>query len=161
MEEWRPLIETDKYEASTDGYIRNAKTGRILQGTIDERGRVKVLLHIHGKICARYVKRLVAEAFLGEIPDDLYIYQKDGDKLNCCLDNLAVGTRSEIIKNTYVNGKRQANNARAIRCVETGEVYSSIAECSRLTGLNPSSICRNVNGSTIRTQGRWRFEPIE
>ena len=42
MEEWKPLRETDQYEVSTEGRIRNVRTGRILTGTIDGLGRVQV-----------------------------------------------------------------------------------------------------------------------
>ena len=161
IEEWEPIVETDRYEASTYGCIRNVKTGLILRGTLDERGRLKVLLHINGRPCSRYVKRLVAEAFWGKIPEGFFVYQKNGDTTNCAIDNLELGTRSEIIKHSYTVGKRNANNMRAVRCVDTGERYSSIAECSRRTGLNQSTICRNVNGSTYRTKSGRRFEPID
>lgn len=161
MEEWEPITETDRYEASNYGRIRNIKTGLILRGTLDERGRLKVLLHINGKPCSRFVKRLVAEAFWGKIPEGFFVYQENGNSTDCTIDNLRLGTRSEIIKHAYDIGKRKANNIRAVRCVETGERYSSIAECSRRTGLNHSTICRNVNGSTYQTKYGQRFEPID
>lgn len=107
MEEWRPLRETNLYEASSEGYIRNVNTGKILTGTIDAEGRLKVLLTINGIKYSRNVKRLVAEAFWGDACDGYVIFQRDGDLLNTRLDNLVIGTLKDSIANAYRTGKRK------------------------------------------------------
>lgn len=43
----------------------------------------------------RAIHSLVAQAFLGTMPEGLECRHLDGDKLNCKLSNLAYGTQSE------------------------------------------------------------------
>lgn len=43
-EEWTPIPETDEYEVTRSGHIRNAKTKKELHGTIDSQGRVALIL---------------------------------------------------------------------------------------------------------------------
>lgn len=93
MEKWKPLRKTNQYEASTEGRIRNARTGRILTGTIDGQGRVQVCLTIDGKVGTKAVHRLIAEAYFGKECDGKDVYHRDRDKTNNCVDNLVVGTR--------------------------------------------------------------------
>ena len=109
MEEWRPLRETALYEASSYGRIRIAKTGEILKGTKTSRRRIRVLLKINGKHYARYVNRLVGEAFWGAACDGFDIYHKDADTTNNRLDNLVIGTRSEAIRNYYKHKHQNEN----------------------------------------------------
>lgn len=161
MVKWIRLLETEDYEVSNLGQIRNAKTGKILKGSIDERGRIKVFLHIDGKLKGRYLKCLVHESFYGATPDGLCVYQKNGNKADCTLSNLDVGTRSDIVKHSYYLNMQDAHKTRAVRCVNTGKTYKSIAACSLDTGLNASTICRNVNGSTKVTRNGLVFEAIE
>lgn len=42
-EEWDPISETDEYEVTRSGRIRNAKTKKELYGTIDCQGKSKSL----------------------------------------------------------------------------------------------------------------------
>lgn len=160
MIEWRPILETDNYEVNINGDIRNTNTGHICKQYIDERGRLKVYLRIDGRLCGRYVKRLVFEAFNGPVPNGLCVMNIDNDSTNCHLDNLEIGTQSEIILNQYSKHGRIPSNQRKIRCVETGKVYESISECSRDTGIHKSTICRNVNSATAMTRCGLRFEPV-
>lgn len=144
MEHWKPLRETDQYEASTEGRIRNSETGRILVGTVSSAGRLRVLLHINGRVCSRYVSRIVAEAFWGSECDGYDVYHRDCNLLNNRLSNLAIGTRSEAIRNSYVYGNR-TNKGYPIRCVETGTAYRTISECSKALGINRATISKCAN----------------
>lgn len=40
---------------------------------------------------SKHISVLVYETFIGEIPEGYTIYYKDGDRTNCCLDNLYIG----------------------------------------------------------------------
>lgn len=160
-EQWAPLRETDLYEASSEGRIRNAKTGRILKSYLNKRGQEVVCIQIDGKQQTKSVSRLVGEAFYGDICDDKDIYHRDGDGSKNQLSNLIVGTRSDTIKNTYKNGREQTHRKRSVRCVETGEEWKSIIEASIKTGLNPDSISKCVNNSATKTLDGRHFEAIE
>lgn len=49
-----------------------------------------------------YLHKIIAETFLGspESPDHKYVMLKNGNKLDCRLDNICWATRSEITRNT-------------------------------------------------------------
>lgn len=145
MEEWRPLQETDLYEASSYGYIRNVKTGRILYGTETRRGRIRVTISINGKPCVRYMHRLIAEAFYGSQCNNLDVYHKDGNVKNNRLDNLCIGTRGDSIRNYYSNCDLKRTLGKRILVVETGEVFNTISECSEVTGMSRSTISKCLN----------------
>lgn len=164
MEE-RWLICNDEdipdYEVSDEGRIRNPKTGRILKTQINSKGYEVV--NIRGK--NKRVHRLVAQTFL-ETDDDidydiLDVAHKDGDKTKNRVSNLEYRTRSDNIKQTYINGRKQTHRMRPIRCVETGEEYSSIEACARATGLSKHAISKCVNGATRHLHNGLRFEAID
>ena len=160
MEEWRRCYETDDYEVSNLGEIRNTKTGRILKTYIDDQGREIVSIKIDGRNYTRRVHRLVAEAFYGADCEGLEIYHRDRNKLNNRLSNLALGTRSEVIAHTYKLGRSPANQKR-IRCIETGKEYESIRECSKAVGLCESTISKCLNYSFNHNRKGLHFEVID
>lgn len=157
---WKPLRETDLYEASNDGLICNSRTGRILKGTPDAKGNLKVNLMIDGKSRTRYIHRLVVEAFYGIDCSGIDIYHKDGDKLNNSIDNLIFGSHAEIMQYAYRSGNVKGRDGKRIICTETGKVYDSIIECSRKTGISRNAISRAVNNPTITTNDGLHFVEI-
>ena len=157
-EKWRPCYETDDYEVSDEGRIRNAKTGRVLKTQFDKRGRETLTLRIDGVQQTRSMSRLVGEAFYGDECDGKDIFHRDGNRSNNRLDNLRVGTRSETVRNSYDNGREQTHKMRPVRCVETGEEWESIVEASRDTGLNRRTISRCANSPFLNTRDGLHFE---
>lgn len=145
MEEWKPIRETDQYEVSNEGRVRNVKTGRILKGAADDRGRVKVSLHIDGKQHTKKLNRLVAETFYGDECNGKDVYYRDGNHENNRLDNLVVGTRADAVRNAYENGNIKTKRNKRIRCNETGKTYDSIEECSKDVKINPTTISKCSN----------------
>lgn len=63
-EQWREIPGFPKYEASTQGRIRNAKTGKILRPGDSGRGYEHVCLSKDGKSHSIAVHRLVAAAWI-------------------------------------------------------------------------------------------------
>jgi hypothetical protein len=57
-----------------------------------------------GKSVTRYIHRLVAEAFIGPIPDGMDVCHKDGDKANNCFENLYIGTKSQNMRDAIRHG---------------------------------------------------------
>lgn len=60
--EWRAIPGHPRYEASSDGQVRNAITGRVLRQATTDRGYRKVNL---GRANQMYVHRVVCLAFWG------------------------------------------------------------------------------------------------
>lgn len=59
MELWKPIPSNNKYEASTEGRIRNASNGHILSEQLNNMGYKMITLS--GGQSSRLVHRLVAE----------------------------------------------------------------------------------------------------
>ena len=161
MEEWRPLRETNKYEASSYGRIRNADTGKILNGAITDRGRVRIYLRVDGIIRARYKHRLIAEAFWGTDCDGYDIYHKDGDTLNNRLNNLAIGTRAEAIQNSYKHKHDADIDNKRIRVVETDEIYDTLQETSIAVGLAKATITKCLRYESYHNIKGLHFELVD
>lgn len=98
-EAWRPVVGFAGYEVSDHGRVRRSSSGRILRGRRSCK-YLSVCLSIHGQVQQKLIHRLVAEAFLGPVPDDHQVDHLDGEKDNNRADNLE-----------YVTGA--ANTARA------------------------------------------------
>lgn len=93
------LIYHDRYIAFTNGDIANARTGKVLSPGRMSRGYMSVSLY-DGSSPKRprsfLVHRLIAEAFLGESPDQ-QINHKNGDKSDNRIENLEWVTNQENI----------------------------------------------------------------
>lgn len=88
------------YEASSDGHIRNKKTGKILAEFVGKDGYLRT--QFDGK--TRTVHRVIATAF---IPADVgkdFVNHKDGNKQNNSVKNLEWCTREENMKHAYSHG---------------------------------------------------------
>lgn len=152
-ERWLPYKQLPRYEVGDNGDIRNAKTGRVLKACINDRGYKTVCLYDDsGKPYTKRVGRIVAETFHECDHTGLDAAHIDGNKLNTRADNMEWRNRKDLT--------RPSTNSKKIRCVETGVVYNSVAECSRITGINISSISRSANGSRINVRGGYNFEFI-
>lgn len=90
---------SEKYEVSTEGHIRNKKTGKVLKEFAGKDGYLRT--QFDGK--TRCVHRVVAYAF---VPSDVgkdFVNHKDGNKQNNNASNLEWCTRSENILHAYKN----------------------------------------------------------
>lgn len=140
MELWVPVKGFSDYEVSSNGRIRNVKTGRILKTTINNRGYVSVCLRKDKVQYAKRVHRLVAESFYDVDREDLDVNHLDGDKTNNHVSNLEWCSRSENIRHAFKTGLKVPSRRKRIRNVETGVVYDSIHECARQMGVDASQI---------------------
>ena len=158
-EEWTQISETDEYEVTRSGRIRNAKTKKELHGTIDSQGRVKVYLTIHGKSCCKILSRIIAETYFGkEVCCGKDVYHKNGNKLKNEVNNLAVGTRSDSMRNSYKTRKSSVSKiGKPLECVETGFIFMSIEECSECMGISRNAISRSANNPRVKTRDGYHF----
>lgn len=88
METWKPIPDIEAYSASTDGRIKNNKTGRVLKPGIGAHGYPVIGLVSHGKRRTFTVHRLVANTFIPKEPHHQGVNHIDGDKTNNRLSNL-------------------------------------------------------------------------
>ena len=87
---WVPIPDHPPYEASDDGRVRNADTGRVLgSGTCNVRGYKIVFLTGYGTM---YVRHLVALTFLGPRPAGA-VLRCPGARYNADVRNMYWGPR--------------------------------------------------------------------
>lgn len=97
------------YEASSDGHIRNKKTGKILAEFVGKDGYLRTQFDRK----TRTVHRVIARAF---IPADVgkdFVNHKDGNKRNNSVKNLEWCTREENMKHAYSHGLKKPPKGEA------------------------------------------------
>lgn len=144
---WTTILEAPLYAASTTGYIKNQKTGRILNPIIDKDGYHRV--HLNNDKTTRRVNRLVAEAFIPNPENKPIVHHKDNDKTNNNVNNLEWVTDSENIRYALKDG--QFTCLRSVRIVETGDEYISTSECARAINGDARRISECLNPNHPRT----------
>lgn len=150
------------YQASNDGRIRSfyKKEPKELKQRLSNAGYFRVQLFKNKKGKWISVHRLIGITFLDNPENKPEINHKDENKYNNCVENLEwctrkennnYGTRLERFKKNMNYSKRKINNENQIKkCskpiyqyLKNGtfiQSWNSISECSRVTGLNISSI---------------------
>lgn len=179
-EEWRPVPDYEsEYEVSNKGrvrfigeeYVGGHNRKRRILGYMTRTGakcgyRTVVL---NGKY--KIVRRLVASAFIPN-PDNLpFVVNIDGNPHNDNVENLRwadakYAQNRDLVKNavSYALQRKYCTDSafheeiaelhrksrKAVRCVETGVVYSCASEAAAATGVKPfaiyASIARNKHG---------------
>lgn len=84
FEFWLPIKDFPNYEVSTEGRVRNVKTGKILSLKRNH----QVRLWTNRQCFYKYIARLVLETFLRPPNITDAIIHIDGDKANNCLSNI-------------------------------------------------------------------------
>ena len=150
---WVPVYGFEaRYEVSSEGIVRNRKTGRVLTSGSPVNGYPRVTLY--DGIAPRPIKthKIVANSFLGPCPEGKEVRHADGDRANPRLDNLSYATKTEnhadkVRHGTHNKGSRH-NLAKLTeflvvdirRRYATGETPTEIAADVGVTRSNISSI---------------------
>jgi len=108
MEEWKPVREMpDDYEVSSEGRVRRvsptrgSRPGRERKQTLARNGYVLFVLKKDGAVFGRLGHRLVADAFLGPIPEGMQVNHKNGVKHDNRVENLEIVTNGENRAHSY------------------------------------------------------------
>lgn len=127
IEQWKPVLGYEQYEASTFGQVRLVDSGLVLTPhrhmSRSEKVYLRVNLKRYGKKKA-FVHTLVALAFLGPRPEphpeegSYQVCHKNDNGLDNRLDNLKWGT---MIENQ--RAKRCYREAHAVPLLERGDSW--------------------------------------
>lgn len=138
MEGWRTIPEFHTYSISTEGRVRNDRTGRIMRPFRTGGGHLHVGMIKDGRQLNRSISKLVAAAFLPQ-PQNEYFdtpIHLDGEVANCYADNLMWRPRWFALKFAYQFRLRdELHNLASVRDKKTGEVYRNIWTLVSLRGL--------------------------
>ena len=167
---WKEIPGTDgKYLISADGEVmaisRRVKFGHVYRWTKTklltprDNGKGYLELEFLGK--HHYIHRLVAEAFIPNPYNFPCINHKDENKENNSVENLEwcdysyntnYGTRTKRAKEKRFGGRFVVIN------LDTGDVYQTPKDASRVTGIHNDSISRVCKGKSKTAGGyRWRY----
>jgi hypothetical protein len=170
QEEWRPIAGTKKYEVSNMGRVKSVsryvpnninggcrlvKQRRLAQKT-KPNGYKEVALYLQPQVATmRYVHRLVAEAFIGPIPEGMAVNHLDGDKTNNKVSNLEIITASANSKHAvdmglyappaYKGSKHPRSKIDESRVLEIRAEYAKNNSINRLvesTGLPKGTVAK-------------------
>lgn len=164
MEQWKDIVIekggitynfTGKYQVSTLGRIRSLnynKTGevKILKQTKNKNGYWYINL-TDGKTKSFYVHRLVATAFIPNPNNYSEVNHKDVNPSNNSVDNLEWMPHKE---NT------EYSQNKAVRCINTGQVFESAKHAATELGISRSGICYCCQGK-LKTSGGFMWEYVE
>lgn len=184
---WRPIKGLEgEYEASNFGRVRSldrfVKNPGNPNGGYIQHGRLLTVctakngyrvVNVGKRRATQYVHRLVATAFIGEIPHGMTINHKDGDKGNNRVENLEIVTYSEnhlhafrvLHRTPTYLGKTNTNVSKAVVQQKNGipiAEYPSAREAERQTGVGFKGISACCHGKAKSAGGYgWTFKPQE
>ena len=172
QEIWKDVVGYPNYEVSNMGQVRSKERmieqkghtnnytrimkSRLLRQCKQNGGYHLVWLSNNGQSKPYTVHRLVATAFLPAQVNKNDVNHKNGDKTDNRVENLEWCSRSENIKHAYAELNRVKPHKKKVRCVDTGEVFDSIAQASKATGINKGSISHVINGIS-KTGGGYKW----
>lgn len=142
---WNPVNFGCNYEVSSEGQVRNIKTGKVLKGTVNEDGYIRVYLSADNDHKSFYVHQLVAEAFLGPCPPGQQVRHWDGNPQNNRCDNLLYGTPEENCKD---RDERHGRNGQANKthCGTCGLPYDEVNTYFYPSGARACRSCVRESG---------------
>lgn len=151
MEEWKPVREFPEYSVSSEGRIRNDRTGRILALTMNQLGIVQVGFTQRGKYYKRAVAPLVAHAFIPRPmgPFDTPI-NLDGDRTNNFVENLMWRPRWFAVK--YHKQFKKSNmrpTGYPVIDTKTGEIYTTEFDACVHNGLLLDDLHHAISNRTF------------
>lgn len=168
------------YVICSDGRMINTDRLSYLKISLGSNGYPKYNLQtVDGKKNV-YIHQILAKAFIPN-PNNLPVVRHlDDNKMNWDLSNLVWGTVSDNAQDAIKNGRHNYGGAAAdlvvkarngaktgakngaklskpVRCVETGEIYKSTHEASRVTGIGQSNISKCCLGKR-KSAGKYHWE---
>ena len=153
IEEWREINDFTEYHVSSIGNVMN-KHGRILKFLINKGGYNTVVLTKNRKQKRFLVHRLVAESFLKKDCSDTEVNHINGIKTDNRVCNLEWCTRSENQRHRrYVLNKGN----RAVKCVETGEIYNTVKEAAKKNSSYGPDITRACQNKSTAKGKHWEY----
>lgn len=166
---WKPLIYkgidlSNKFLVSNQGQIYSLKSRRVLKTYINKKGYKQVCVSLGNQYKKLVIKPHMAVAFMfvSGYKEGLQVNHKDGDKLNCCTDNLEWVTPQQNMRHAFDNGLASPMNKQPVDMIKDGKViknFESIADAQRYLNKpeNHGNIRRAIETNGTAYGYKWRF----
>ncbi len=137
FEIWKTNPEYPNYEFSNLGRIKNINRKKCATGKINNDGYREInIRNKDGRNKTIGFHNLIASTFLGNHPG-LTVNHIDCNKLNNKITNLEYVTRE---KNISLAAEHYIGNFRSVKINETGEEFSSVADCERALCMSSGEV---------------------
>lgn len=159
-QEWATIDAFPQYEAGTHGYIRNARTERIMRTAHNQYGVLGVKLMKDGRQFHRSVPLLIAATYLRkQNPSFDTPINLDGDRENNAVDNLMWRPRWHAVAyhKQFFEPYENPIHRRIIDC-DTNKVYENSWDCAISNGLLESDVVLSILNSTYAGITFQRFK---
>ena len=146
------------YAATSCGKVYSYRAKKFLKPTKNKDGYLRVGLCKDKKRKWYYIHRLIAEVYLPNPENLLFVNHKDEDKSNNCVNNLEWISH----KDNCNFGTRNERIAKACRkkviCLETNEIFNSVTEAAKSVNIDQSSISNCLAGRYKTSASyHWRY----
>lgn len=156
LEEYKPLFG-GRYQVSKDGNIYSSVRTKLLKPSPGVSGYLRVCVRpIFGEKAQMIpVHKLVAMAWLGNIPEGYQIDHKDRCVTNNHVDNLRIVTAAENAANKVLKSQR------AVAQIKDGNIlriFDSATEAAKYVGVDNSCIINCCRGCAKKSVGyEWKY----
>lgn len=154
MEEWRRTRESNIYEVSNEGRVRNRRTGRIMKTSVSSQGYEILQLHYDGTAHTHRVHRLEMDTFYDGDHTGMDVNHIDGNKRNNNINNLEFCDRSANIRHAFQIGLKNSNHRKCkVKIIETGKTFDSLTECASYLGVDRTAVgfCLRDKSNTCKS----------
>ena len=156
---WKTVPNTNgRYKANTEGVIYDNKLGKNVPYCKHKRGWLRCHIWFGNERKTIGVHRVIMLTFCGE--SDLTVNHIDGNKENNCLNNLEYVSAAE--NNRHRSEVLKVGNRKAVRCIETGKIYETIADVEKKLGCDAghvSALCKKKYG--YKSVKGYTFEYVD
>ena len=169
MTGWAPIpgwegafeVRADGVIRSLDRQVRNIRGfrmvyGKIMPERINHNGYRTVSVSHRGKSSSISVHRALALAFIPNQEGKAQVNHKDGNKLNCSLDNLEWTTPSENVRHAFSIGLRRTSFACGSDCYAaklTETDVHNIRRCYQAGGVTMAKLATHYG---VHTNTVWK-----
>ena len=159
------------YEVGKDGsvwslnYHQSGQRKQLRPAPCSKCGHLIVGLCKDGKQKTRLVHQLVLNAYLPKPSPQLEVLHLNSEPTDNRLENLAWGTHEENMNDTHhkalqsIVHTNHPDLSTPVLCIETAEVFPSVSEAGRQTGIKQPSISACLNGRR-KTAGGFHWAKV-
>lgn len=163
---WRDVPGFEgKYQVSNLGRVKSLdridsigrrRTGVLLKPWKERNGYRLVSIMSGDKQRRYYVHRLVAETFIGPLPDGYEVNHKDEDKTNNTAGNLEYLTHKDNINYGTANERR---SKPVIAILDDGQTerYASMTAAGKAFGVDRTTIREAIHKSRKKHDRMWQY----